>query len=336
MQPTNYAKPPPPLVVTLACLLVYHLSMSPAALADGSSSSQKNYEARLDFGLMYLYSANNLNPQASSRYISSLDDTAKSQTRIMPVPVPSFSYTFEQYDKTKLFFNSRPPIDEAGTLALGFGLSKPVEDIGTAEIALFFTPFVEVWENPYLVDQARQETSTSRYGALFRLKDIVNSQFGIDMVYLNDDVDDDIIGEIEPALGRDGSVYALDTKYSFSPVTFLTFQPVVGFRYGDYAGEANSFIKYKLRFRTIYRAGRTLFMPELSYGHSYYQAANPIFNRTRKQSSYGAHLLVSHFAPFGYSNLALQLLLGYKVGNSNIDFYDTRGITSGVFLSYSL
>ncbi len=306
------------------------------AIAETEQPQQKNFEARIDIGLMYLNSANNLNPEASSRYISSLDQSAKSQTTFMPMAVPAFSYTFEQYDNTKLFFSSRPPIDEAGSFALGLGVSKSIENLAETELTIFFTPFVEVWENPYLVNEARQETSTSRYGAVLRLKDMFNSKFGLDMIYLNDDVDDDIIGMLEPDLRRDGAIYAIDTHYSFSPLQTLQIRPTIGLRYGDYDGDANSFIKYKGQLEGRYRLGRTMFMPILSCSYSEYKAEDPIFNETRRENGYGAHFLISHFAPLGYRKWAINMLLGYKVGNSNIDFYDTKGFTSGLFLSYSL
>ncbi len=163
---------------------------------------QKNYEARIDIGMMYLYSANNLNPDASSRWISSLDKSAKSQSSILAAPIPTLSYTFEQYGNTKIYLNSRPPIDEAGSFALGVGISRPFENLGTADLVLFATPFAEVWENPYLVDEAREETSTTRYGTVIRFKDVLDTQFGLDLIYLNDDVDDDIIGMLDMAERR--------------------------------------------------------------------------------------------------------------------------------------
>lgn len=297
---------------------------------------QKNYEARIDLGLMYLYSSNNLNPEASSKYISSLDTSAENQSTFRAIPVPTLSYTFEQFDNTKIFLNSRPPIDEAGSFALGFGVSKPIEDVGTPELIIFFTPFVEVWENPYLVNEKREETSTSRYGAFFRMRDMFDTKFGLDLVYLNDDVDDDLIGLLEPDLQRDGNVYAIDTSYSFSPSRAMQIRPILGMRVGEYDGDANSFIKYKVQLEARYRLGKTMVMPKLSYNYSDYNAEDPIFHKTRSENGYGAHLMISHFAPFGYRDWAIQMLLGYKVGDSNIDFYDTEGFTSGIFLSYSL
>lgn len=304
------------------------------AIGETARPEKSNFEARVDLGVIYINSANNLNPDGSSRYISSLDDSAKSQTTFLPVPVPSLSYTFEQYGNTKVFLNSRPPIDEAGSFALGVGVSKPFQTIGTTELIVFFTPFAEVWENPYLVNKAREETSAMRYGSVIRIHDILGSKFGLSVVYLNDDVDDDIIGMLEPDLKRDGNLYAIDTNYSFSPTRTLQIRPKAGIRYGDYEGEASSFFKYKLQVEGMYRFGKNMIMPRLSYSHSNYQKADPIFNTTREENEYSAHLMFHHLAPFGYRDWSVQLLLGYKLGDSNINFYDSKGFTSGLFLSY--
>ncbi len=61
----------------------------------------------------------------------------------------------------------------------------------------------------------QQETDTTKYGFNVGLNRIMGTGLRAQFVYLNDDVDEDTIGELIPELARDGSVYSLNINYSY-------------------------------------------------------------------------------------------------------------------------
>ena len=58
----------------------------------------------------------------------------------------------------------------------------------------------------------------------------------INIVYMKDDVEDDLIGMLTPDLERDGGVYALNVNYSLYITDTLEIRPRFGVRKGDYEG----------------------------------------------------------------------------------------------------
>ena len=156
------------------------------------------------------------------------------------------------------------------------------------------------------------------------------------MVLMEDDVDVDRIGEITPELARDGFVFAFNANYSFYISKFFEVRPRFSYKIGDYDGESNSFskVKFDLEARYTILEWRLTIIPRLFYSRSEYDEINPIYAETREDNGYGANILLNYSAPFGYKDWSLQGLLGVSKGDSNITFYDTEAINTGVFAVY--
>ncbi len=165
---------------------------------------------------MFIDSGNNLNPHGSKAYLNDLNSAADKESMTIPLILPDVTYDIGDQDGVKLYFNTEPPIDEVGGFVINFGGSYPIENVGIININAFFTPFEEVWENPYITGVDRQTTRTSRYGARVAFNRILGTGLRVNVVYMNDDVDEDVIGKLMPELSRDGAVYALNANYSFN------------------------------------------------------------------------------------------------------------------------
>lgn len=292
-------------------------------------------EGRIGLGAVFINSGNNLNPQGSKKYLDDLDSAADMVSSVIALVLPSLTYDVGDAGGLKLFVNTEPPIDEVGGFAFNLGGTYPLEGIGILEVSAFFTPFDEAWENPYVVGVSRKSTSTSKYGAKMAFNRIMGTGLRANLVYMNDDVDEDEIGDLIPELRRDGAVYALNVNYSFYPSKNLEIRPRFGIRKGSYDGDSNSFTKYKVDLEGRYRTGRLMIMPRIFYSKSDYDEVNPIFNRTRENDGFGLSMMANYFAPFGWQNWSALGLISYSIGDSNITFYDTESISVGLFMSYN-
>lgn len=310
------------------CTLVFFLLFIGSAYAEENGS----LTVRLGLGFMVIDSGNNLNPDGSDKIIQSLDDGADRETSVIPLLLPSLTWDIGEKDGAKIFFDTEPPIDEVGGLALNLG-SSYLNAAGTQyQLSIYATPFEEVWKNPYLTGAPREDTETTKSGVKLAANRILGSHFRINFVYMVDEVDDDEIGEIEPDLERDGAVYSISTNYSFHPTENLELRPQISFRLGEYDGDSNSFQKVKASLKASYTMGRVVLKPEIFYSYSEYDEIHPLFQKTRENDSYGANVMVNYMGPFGYRDWLVMGMAGYSKGDSNIDFYDTESINFGLFL----
>jgi hypothetical protein len=316
-------------------VLITLLQLGYCLEASGAPEEEKSsFEGSVGIGVMFLNYSDNLDPNGSKKQLESLDAEADKELTVMPFILPSLEYDIGKPDGGKLYLNTEPAIDEVGGFAINLGYSHPVVSLGTADVSVFINPLERAWKNPYLTDVRRESTSSSRYGAKIALNRILDTGLHLNVVYMNNDVDDDVIGELQPDLARDGAVYALNANYSLFSSPSFELRPQLSVRKGEYDGESNSFIKGKFDLEARYAIDKITFMPRVFYSHSTYDKIDPIFAKTRTNDGYGAMMIVSYKAPFDLENWSLQGLVGYSRGESNITFYDTESVSGGIFMSY--
>ncbi|WP_161629815.1 DUF2860 family protein [Desulfogranum japonicum] len=314
------------LILALSCGF---LALTSYAVAEETNS----FTGSINMGTIFINSANNLNPNSSESRIDSLDNAADKETTVILVLLPQATWTIGATEGTKLYFNADAPIDEAGSMALNFGFSQSIPG-GVLDTSLFVSPFEEAWENPYLTEVSREETASPKYGIKMGFNRIAGTGLRVNMVYMQDNVDDDLIGEIMPSLARDGEVYAINANYSIQVTQHLEIRPRISLRKGEYDGDANSFSKYKFDLEARYLTGRVMITPRVHYSYSEYDEVHPIFNETRENNEYGFELATTYMAPFDFKDWAATILVSLSKGDSNIDFFDTESITAGAMLSY--
>lgn len=316
----------------ISCLLLFFTFFT-VTLSYGSDIGNQ-IEAQVGAGFMFISSGNNLNPESSKKHIYNLDSAAQRESSFIPAILPEITWDVGEREGVKLFFDTEPPIDEVGSFILGFGGQLAVENIATFRITTFISPFEEVWKNPYITGKDRETSDSSKVGARFSANTLFNSQFDLHFTYANEDIEDDEIGSLIPDMARDGDIYSLGINYTIPLSDSFSLKPQFSLRKGEYDGESSSFSKAKMKMKATYRHGRYIFNPELHISYSEYDETDRIFNEERDNTSYGAVLVTTYLAPFGYQNLALTCIVGYSRGNSNINFYDTEAANMGFFLSY--
>jgi hypothetical protein len=303
----------------------------------GAAEAEKSrIEGNVGIGVIFINYSDNLDPNGSKKLLESLDAEADKELTVMPFILPSLEYDIGKPDGGKLYLNAEPAIDEVGGFAINFGGSHPLAGVGIVDVSVFLNPLERTWKDPYLTDVGRESTSSSKYGTKVALNRILDTGLHMNVVYMNNDVDDDAIAKLQPDLARDGAVYALNTHYNlFSSPTF-ELRPRLSVRKGEYDGESNSFVKGKVDLEARYTIDRLTLLPRIFYSRSTYDKIDPIFAETRKNDGYGALLTVSYAAPLNLVDWSLQGLIGYSRGDSNITFYDNESVSTGIILSYRL
>ncbi|MBM9510922.1 DUF2860 family protein [Desulfogranum marinum] len=315
----------------LSCSLLFSGALVSAQEQAQESSS---VSGTIGLGALIINSGNNLNPKGSEERLDNLQSGADRETTVIPPILVNAVWDVGEAEGMKLYLSTTPPIDEVGGFTIDMGGSYRLPEVGIFEGSFFVSPFAKVYENPYLVGVNRIETDTTKFGAQVGLNRIMGSGLRVKFIYLNDDVDDDVIGALEPTLARDGSVYVLNMNYSFYPTDTLEIRPRAGVHFGDYDGQANSYTKYKLSLEARYTLDKLMIVPRAYYSHSDYDEQHPVFDQTRENIGYGISLMTTYMAPFNFKNWSTTALVSLSKGDSNIDFFDTEALTIGGFINY--
>lgn len=305
-------------------------------MAGATEETSGKFAGTVGIGLIFVDAGDNLDPKASNKVLTDFDREADRKSTVLPIVMPDLQYDFGAPGGGRLYLNGKPPIDEVGGFAVNFGLTVPLGQAGTGDVGLFLTPFARVWKNPYLTEVGREATSSTRFGAKAGLDKIFATGLGLSAVYMNHDVEDDVIGRLQPDLARDGDVYALVAGYEILANQTFGLQPRLTVSKGEYDGESNSYVKGRIELEGRYSRERLTLLPQFFYSHATYDKIDPVFAETRQSDGYGAMLIACYAAPFGLKNWALQGLAGYSRGESNITFYDTEAVSAGVLMSYRL
>ncbi len=302
----------------------------------GAAAKENTVSIRLDAGFIISGSADNLDPDGSDKYIADLDSSADMEYTFIPVILPTAEWDIGQPGDLVLFFNSgQRIIDSAGGPIFNVGAGYPVAGTADLEFNLFFSFFDEVWENPYLTGEARSSSDTTKYGVSLAAKNLFGSGVGLTVAYMDDDVEDDLLAEVQPQLARDGSVYAVRAEYSHELSPALALGPQLTVIKGDYHGESSSYTQYTGSLKGTYRSAQLSISPEIYYGNREFDQTDPVFSITREDDIYGVKAMLFYSAPFGLQNWSLVSILGFENGESSIDFYHTEAASLGVFLSYA-
>lgn len=319
-------------ILTFAALI---LGFCPQAFG-APEEEQGKIEGTVGIGIIFVTASDNLDTKASKKWSEGLDREADRQSYALPFVMPNLSYDIGAPDGGKLYLNTKPPIDDVGGFAINLGGTLPLAGVGTADIGVFLTPFDRVWKDPYLTAVGRESTSSAKFGAKAGLAKMFDTSLGLSAVYMSHEVDDDVIGRLQPDLARDGAVYALVADYEILATQTFGLQPRLTVSKGEYDGESNSFVKGRIELEGRYSNDRLTLLPQVFYSHATYDKIDPIFAETRQNDGYGAMLIVSYAAPFQLERWALQGLAGYSRGESNITFYDTEAVSAGIFMTYRL
>jgi len=315
----------------ISCAAVLALSLPCTAFAERQPRS--GFAAEVTVGTAIISSADNLSPGGSKSTLNSLDQKAKTTTRVLPALLPELSYRFGA--DSSWYFKMVPPTDEAGFFAPTTGMTHALPGIATFDGGLFYLPLAEVYKNPYLVGERRQETDVLSWGGYLAAEDIAGTPLRLQAAVLTADVDDDQLARLFPGLARDGEIYELSVGYGLLQGQPFSLKPQVSLRKGEFDGEASSFTKIKAELAGMYIAGRLFVRPSLSYSYKEHDESDPVFDSDRRENGYGINLLVKYQGLMGMEQLGLLAIVGFTVNDAKEDFYDNETLACGLGLSYS-
>ena len=267
--------------------------------------------------------------------VNSLADEPESLTRGAPQLNLNLNYTFST--QTQLFLgNSVENVVELDRASI-VGVRQQFADKSILELSLVTTPYgspLTVWEDPYVVGVAREETDRTSRGARIEYDRILGSGFGVQYTARTVETENERSGTTQlglpPAqaelLKRDGNINRLTVSYRFPPVGRNQFQLRVGHLTDDLDGQAMSGDQNEIQLTHAYVGERFIMASNAFFWKEDYDAVNPVFGKTREDKTLGLAFILFDKKIFNSKNWWGSFQAIWVDQNSNIDFYDASSL----------
>jgi hypothetical protein len=218
---------------------------------------------------------------------------------------------------------------ESGSADVAVGVSQRLGDAGQITVALSYG-MLEVWKDPYLTGVKRQETDSETYGLALAYEEIFGTGAFVSTTTRVVDVDQDDIGDREKKLRRDGDLHEVHLGYRLPLGKSAQLTPSLRAERHNLRGEANASDGAGAALAFEWQQGHWLLEAEAAVGYSEYREDHPLFNKTRKATTYEGTTLLGYKAPFGWSPVTLYALAAYLRSDENISFFDSEGWVTGM------
>ena len=304
----------------ILCLALFLTALAHSAGAQGPGAPQPGFSGKLQAGGLFLQTDSQLSTHGSNRHTGDLDGAANPHQLISGLAALSLRYQFES--GTAIYAGN--PLEAGEGLSLAAGVSQPLGGTGTLDLSISWLPIEDVWENPYLVNSARDETGVDAYGFKAELQGIGGSPWEVGYKIDRFDVEDDVIGDLEPDLERDGWTHDLGVKYTIELSPGISIKPELAYIYAHKEGASNSYHGAKAGALLVRARPPWVLAGVLQGAHHRYLETHPLFDKTREETVATVFGQVMRLNLFGYERLFASLMGGYVWSDSNIDFFDSR------------
>jgi hypothetical protein len=289
------------------------------ALGQEPAPDSSGLTGRFQVGGLFLQTDSQLSTEGTNRRTDDLDGPAAPHTFITGLAAIYLRYQFES--GTALYAGN--PLEAGEGLALAAGMSQPVGE-STLDLSVNWSPIEDVWENPYQTGSARDETAVDAYGLSIEWQEIGGSPWQLSYGIDRWDVEDDLIGDLESDLERDGWTHELGVEYTLPLAPGMELKPHLKYAYADKAGQSNRYHGMEAGFLLQRARPPWVLVGVVSGAYHHYPEDHPLFNKARREGYLTTFAQVMRLNLFGYQRLFASLAGGYVHGESNIDFFDSQ------------
>jgi len=280
--------------------------------------------------------------------ISSITGSPGSESEALPAINFELKYTFAE-TRTQLFAGNALEDVLRYDLIMQLGVRQDLQNLGIVAGSFVFNGIpTEVWEDPYLTNQSRDETDRTSNGFRLTWDKILSSNFQVQCTARNIEIDDErsgySLGFLTPdqrrLLRREGDLFQTEVLYRFNLSDSHTLIPAFVFTKEDLDGDAMSNDTFDFQLTYHYSKDRLNIIANGLLGRSDYDKKNPIYNKTQEDDRYGAAVTAFYglpdYKPFGCNKFSIWGNVAYYTADADIDFYETEvfGASAGVMIRY--
>jgi len=284
----------------------------------------------------------------SDETIDSLLDSPDDESSAIFLMPFSLEYTFAS-TRTQLFVGTDLTDLIRFDYSQQLGVKQGIGSLGLLQGGFLFSGIpAEVWKDPYVVNQKRDETDRDSTGFRLVWDRILGSQLQLQYTYRNIDIDDERSGEFlglsagdRKLLERDGDRHIAEALYRFNFAEKHWLAPAIIYAIDDRDGDAMSSDTVDIQLTYTYLGDPITITANAFIGWADYDKRNPIYNKTQEDDRYGFNTSVYYKNPWGWSLFGSRPMnffvsAAYVDVDANIDFYEQQAIfsTVGVFFKW--
>lgn len=319
------------LRLTLSALILL-MTITMTGFAQDSSNDQKTDPMSLtvDLGVLMMHSTSTLDTNGEEK-ISDNTEEGDSPRSVWTLPLFDLRYSFPE-TRTQLFLGT--PI-EGSNIALSLGVIQPVPKLGIVTLSVAPSFGMTLWENPYQEDVNREKTPVKMMTTNLKLDKIGFTPFSFYYAHRSVDVENDVIGEINSDLKRDGELHYLELTCDIGLTKTSLVTPGLTHERGVYEGKSNSYINSGVKVSYKQQGQRLMFMIETSADRSRFQKEHPVYQKTREDNRANLFALLRINRLFNVEALHANLIGGGGNVDSSIDFFDSTDTYLATTIGYS-
>ncbi|MFT6927730.1 MAG: hypothetical protein ACJAZP_003369 [Psychromonas sp.] len=329
------------LSVLLSNLLVTEAAAN-SAPATRSLAEKAGWEFTLGMNMGYSAGRSQLNTDDDNALNEDLNNQGKSLDKTLVFPLASAQYTFDELQTQIFAGNSREQISVA-EFQYELGIKHVFNNRSQLTVAYFpqLPFFNEAWQDPYLIGSARTTTEQNTQGGRVALTRIAGSSITLKYAFAITSIENEQSGQsiglnaAQLSLLQRDSFYQrieIETMFPIAPGVF--FKPALQYTRRSADGEAHNFDQYGAQLGLLVFKGRHSLITTFNTGIKKFAVDNPVFSEKQNTVTAAVFSVYSYAQALNWQPLSFNILAGYKKENSDINFYDSKGLFMSTGLSY--
>ena len=321
------------------CLL---LSLSFNAFSEVQKPTESGFSGDILIGAVYLNNSSLMSAGEKNQVLTSFNDKAESDQRVLPGLLGNAYYTFDSLVDQLYVGVSRTKVTE-GQLSPELGYRRLLQ--GRSSFTLAYIPSLlgtDTYSDPFVLNDKRDETDQNLSAVRAKWKSIVNSGISVELAYGELDIDKEQSGAYLELSTMDKELLKRSARYGYASVELqlpiangIFISPSI---YGiDRAAEGDAY-SYKaagIELGLFAVTGRHRYSANVRVANYSYESSNPVFNKQRDERKLSAFIGYFYQNPFGLEDTTFTIIANHQDVAGNIDFYETASLTVATGLNWN-
>jgi len=336
-------KPFPTVILTvlLSNLLAAEATAN-SAPTDPILAKEAGWEFALGLNIGYSDSRSQLNTDDDNALNENLNNSGQAISNILIFPLASARYTFPELQTQIFVGNSREQISTA-QFQYELGITHLFNNRSQLTVAYFpqLPFFNETWQDPYLTGSPRRTTDENAQGGRFALTRIAGSSITLKYAFAFTAIDNEQSGQSLGLTDKQLTLLQRDSLYQraeietlFSIAPGVSFKPALQYTNRSADGKAHDFDQYGLQLAVLVFKGRHSLITTLNTSIKKFSVENPVFAQKQDTVNTAIFSVYSYAQALNWQPVSFNIMAGYKNEDSDINFYDSRGLFMSTGLTY--
>jgi hypothetical protein len=325
--------------ILMSCLL---LSLSFEALSQLQRPKESGFSGDILIGAVYLDKASLMNAGDNNQVLTSFNDKAESDQRLLPGLMGNAYYTFDSLIDQVYVGVSRTKVTE-GQFSPEMGYRKLLD--GRSSLTLAYIPSLissDTYSDPFVLNNERDETEQSLSAVRAKWESILNTGLSLELAYGELDIEKEKSGTYLELSQTEKNSLKRSARFGYAsveiqlPITkgiFLSPSIYAVDRVAE--GDAYTYQAAGVELGFFAASGRHKLSANVRVANFSYDISNPVFNKQRDDRKYSAFIGYFYKKPFGWKNTTFTVIGNYRNMESNIDFYDINDTTLATGINWN-